>query len=143
MQAVDLCFPPNFPPPAEGLVGDLLHMEPGCRLGSASTGGYSALRSHAFFSDCSPPIDFTTVGATPPPPLSPPPPFPAFGKDDMVLNAALASHELSEEERAQLLQSQVLCFWCISRLLHPAAPSQTALCERRLAALHHGKRGCS
>jgi hypothetical protein len=53
-----------------------------------------------------PPIDFETVGAIPPPPLAPPPPFPAIDVHDRVLNSALAGHQLSDEERAQLIQSQ-------------------------------------
>jgi hypothetical protein len=38
------------PPEARDLIGALLKKEPAQRLGSFTTGGYSALKSHAYFS---------------------------------------------------------------------------------------------
>lgn len=110
-QELDFSYPPNFPPAAASLVGALIARHPSARLGAPSAGGYAALRAHPFFTGVAPPIDFATVGATPPPPLAPPPPFPAIDVDDRVLNSALAGHQLSAEERAQLLQSQVGSGW--------------------------------
>jgi len=108
----------SMPESARLLVLPLLHPDPHQRLGAGGAGGdYDTLRAHAFFTEASPSIDFSSLTEMPPPPLVPPLPQPSILDDGSVLNAQLAQRgPLNPEDRASLLMPQRSMRW--HALLH-------------------------
>merc|ERR1712137_1023140 len=103
IEELDYHFPPDFDPTAQLLVSSLLLIDQHARLGAG--GELSELKAHAFFSECSPAIDFEQINSLPPPPLVPPPPLPSID-GDTVINLQLAERSLPAEDRLALAERQ-------------------------------------